>query len=325
VTLTANRDEVALRAGVERWLGRPAGEIARPAPGWSCETVVVDRELVIRLPPVGDGIFPSYDLAGQAAVQRAVAAAGVPVPAPVTYVPDPSFFGAPFVAMPFVAGAIPSEFTPADPWLLSLRDDRARQVVWQSFVETVVDIHAASIDGLDLRAGLAAELAFWEEYLGWATDGSPPEVLAGALDWCRRNQPGEPAPNGLLWGDVRLGNVVFDVDTWRPKAVLDWDMTSVGPIEMDLGWYLALDRIPSDLTGMSVAGFGSHDAAVALVEARLGRPLVDLEWYEIFALVRASAVSTRIGILFERAGQQTMFNTGEDPTLAAALDRMARR
>ena len=73
---------------------------------------------------------------------------------------------------------------------------------------------------------------------------------------------------------------------------------------------------------MSVAGFGTRDEAIALVEDRLGRPLQDLDWHEVFALVRASAVSTRIAVLFERAGQPSMFELGEDPSLSAALGRI---
>jgi aminoglycoside phosphotransferase (APT) family kinase protein len=325
VTLTVQRDLSVLRAGLERWLGRPVGEVTRPAPGWSCETLIVEADLVVRLPPAGEGIFPIYDLAQQAAVQATAGAAGVPVAAPVRYEPDPSFLGAPFVAMPFVRGPIPSEFTPADPWLQGLADDTARRTVWHSFLEAVARVHAVPTDGVGsgLRAGVDADLDFWEGYLDWATDASPPPPLADALEWCRSHRPGSEPAGGLLWGDVRLGNVVFDPYGLAPKALLDWDMTAIGPAEMDIAWFLALEAVQTDLTGMSVPGFGTRDEAVAVVERLVGRELVDLEWYEIFALVRASAVSTRIAILFERAGQASMFKIGQDPTLAAALTRIA--
>ena len=73
---------------------------------------------------------------------------------------------------------------------------------------------------------------------------------------------------------------------------------------------------------MTVPGFGDRQEAIAAAEHHLGRALQDLDWHEVFALVRASAVSTRIALLFERAGQRTMFKTGEDPSLAAALRRI---
>lgn len=322
MTLAVQRDLEELRTGLTRWLGRPVGSIERPAPGWSCETLIVEGELVVRLPPVADGIFPAYDLAQQAAVQTAVGAAGVPVAGPARYEPDVAFLGAPFIAMPFVAGPIPGEFTPADEWLLGLPDDRARRSVWRSFLDTLVAINRAPTEGLGLRVGLASELEWWDRYLGWATDGSPPLALADALAWCRHHRPaGEPPPS-LLWGDVRLGNVIFEPEALGPRAVLDWDMASVGPAELDLAWFLALEAVQTDLTHMTVPGFGARADAIAVVEGGLGRTLVDLDWYEIFALVRASAISTRIAILFERAGQQSRFTLGQDPTLAAALTRI---
>ena len=74
--LTLQRDLDDLRAGLERWLGRTVGAIARPDPGYSSETLVVEGEMVVRLPPAGDGIFPAYDLAQQAAVQAVTPADG---------------------------------------------------------------------------------------------------------------------------------------------------------------------------------------------------------------------------------------------------------
>ena len=322
MALTAQRDVDELRAGIERWLGHAVGVIDRPAPGFSCETLLVDRELVVRLPPVGDGIFPVYDLAQQAAVQVAVGDAGVAVAAPVRYEADPSFLGAPFVAMPFVDGPIPSDFTPADPWLTGLGSDRERGEVWRSYVETIVAIHRTPSDGLGLRAGLEAEVGHWEGYLRWATDGSPPPALAEVMAWCAAHRPVDEPPAGLLWGDVRLGNIVFDPERLVPRAVLDWDMASAGPVELDLAWHLALEGVQTELTGMEVPGFGRRGDAIARVEAGVGRPLQDLTWYEVFALARASAISTRIAVLFERAGQRSMFRAGEDPTLAAALAKI---
>jgi aminoglycoside phosphotransferase (APT) family kinase protein len=313
VTLAVQRDLDDLRAGLARWRGRPVGTIERPDPGWSCETVIVDGELVVRLPPLGDGIFPVYDLALQASVQEAVGAAGVPVASPVTYEPDPSFLGAPFVAMPFVAGAIPGAFTPADPWLASV--DAA--TVWRTFLGTVASVHAVAPPA-GLRRGLDAEVRWWSDYVDWAMDGDPPAALRDALAWCADHRPeAEPDPV-LLWGDVRLGNVIFAAAA-AVAAVLDWDMVTVGPPEMDVAWFTALEAMTSELSGMSVAGFGTPAEAAALV---LGREPVAYEWFEVFALVRASAVSNRIATLFARAGQRSMFRVGEDPTLAAALARI---
>jgi aminoglycoside phosphotransferase (APT) family kinase protein len=266
--------------------------------GYSCEITIVG-DTVERRPPTGPGIFPKYDLALEARVINAVS---VPAPRPATYEPD-------VLTMPFVAGPIPADFTPLDPWLQSLPDDAARRRVWESTIDTIAAIHREPlIDGL--RVGLAAELDYWADYLDWM--GEAPAGLRAAYDWCRANAPldTEPAPV-LLWGDVRFGNIVYDERTLTPKAVLDWEMVSAGPPQMDIAWLTALDQVGRDLSGLSVPGFGSPTEALT----RLGCATEAFDWYEIFALVRASAISTRIAQLKGKADR-------EQPTLTAALQRI---
>jgi aminoglycoside phosphotransferase (APT) family kinase protein len=322
MALTTGRDLGEVRVGIEGWLGRAVGAIERPSAGFSCETLLVDRELVVRLPPAGEGIFPTYDLGQQAAVQNAAGAAGVPVAGPARHEADPAYLGAPFIAMPFVAGVIPSDFTPTDPWLTGLPRDGARRSVWESYIDSIVAIHHTPVADLGLRTGLAQDLEDWDFYVDWSTEAAPPRALVEVMRWCREHAPAEAPPTGLLWGDVRLGNVVFDEASAVPRAILDWDMASAGPIEMDLAWHLALEDVQTDLTGMVVPGFGTRDETIARATAAVGRPLQDLLWYEVFALMRASAIAARIAVLQTRAGQRPMFEVGQDPTLAAALRRL---
>jgi len=323
VALTVQRDEETLRSGLERWLGRPLRSLERPDPGFSCETLIVDGDLVVRLPPLAEGIFPTYDLEQQAAVQDAVGAFGVPVAGPCRVESDTSFLGAPFITMAFARGAIPSDFTPSDPWLTGLATDGDRRAVWESFLDTMVAVHRTPSAGLGLRRGLQSELDAWDDYVRWSTMGeSPPAGLLEVMAWCRAQRPRNEPDAGLLWGDARLGNVVFDEAALSPRAVLDWDMASAGPFEEDLAWFVALEELQFQLTSMTVPGFGTRAEAIRRVEAGLGRPLEDLEWYEVLALVRAAAIATRIAALHEKAGRPSMFKVGHDPSLAAALDRI---
>ena len=80
----------------------------------------------------------------------------------------------------------------------------------------------------------------------------------------------------MLWGDVRLGNVIFD-DGFAPVAVLDWEMASIGPAEHDLAWYTALEGMTEHFFGQRVTGFLTRDEIVARHEQALGRPLVDFD------------------------------------------------
>jgi aminoglycoside phosphotransferase (APT) family kinase protein len=265
--------------------------------GFSCEiTIVGDR--VERRPPSGDGIFPSYDLELEARVINSVS---VPAPRPAHY--DDGV-----LTMPFIAGPIPADFTPLDPWLQGLPDDAARRQVWESTIDVIAAIHREPIVA-GVRVGLAAELDYWDEYVAWMGGGS--DVLRRVFAWCRANAPlaDEPEPV-LLWGDVRFGNIVYDEATLSPKAVLDWEMVSAGPPQMDIAWLTALDQVGRDLSGLSVPGFGSQAEALT----RFGCQSAAFDWYEIFALARASAIAIRIGNLRGKNREQ--------PTLTAALQRI---
>ena len=324
MALARQRDLAELSDGIAAWLvaQRPTDQcrvvdVHRPAVGWSCETLIVTLEagtgterVVLRLPPVADAIFPAYDLELQAAAQELAGAHGVPTATPVRYEADPSWLGTSFLAMPFVEGHVPAELVAKDRWITALAHKR-QAALWSSMLGTLAAIHRTPWDAAPLRGrlrgargGLAEELAWWHDYLEWVADGSAVLTLRDALAWCAANTPTrEPEPS-LLWGDVRLGNLIFDGETLRPRAVLDWDMVSVGPAEMDLAWLLALEFLPQEFGMSRVGGFPDHDASVREFQQHLGRPVRDLAWYEIFAMVRSTAVLARIGILFRTQGEQ---------------------
>ena len=96
----------------------------------------------------------------------------------------------------------------------------------------------------------------------------------------------------MLWGDVRLGNLVFDGER-RVAGVLDWDLAAIGPREMDLGWHFGLDFMMEAMFGRRVPGFPGTGDALARYEDRTGYEVRDLAWHEVFALVRALAINDR--------------------------------
>jgi aminoglycoside phosphotransferase (APT) family kinase protein len=147
-------------------------------------------------------------------------------------------------------------------------------------------------------------------------------VLVDALDWCRSNAPARsPGPDpALCWGDVRLGNIVF-ADDLRLRAVLDWDMTVIGAREHDVAWFTALTATMTTLTGRSVEGFPDRDGTIARYEELTGTRLHDLEWYETFALVRSTAIMTRIGALAITAGETPSMPIDDNPLFEMLRER----
>src|ERR1700733_8480966 len=265
VATGAQRDKNELREGVARWVrdhgdlvpgrsedGRPleVTGVDHAAGGMANETVMGEMGrghpgMGLRLPPL-EPTFPGTDLSAQAAVQNAVAAAGIPAPAPTVFVSDLRWIGTPFLVMPRVNGLIDTLAA-------------VHSVDWQ----------ASGIGPLLPGPTLDGTLDHWTRYVEWAGEGAPLPVLGAALTWCRRHQP--PAAVGeapaLIWGDPRLGNLVFD-DGGGVHAVLDWDLAAIGPPEMDLGWYFGLEFMMDRLFGQRVPGFPERAEAVGTYQQR---------------------------------------------------------
>ncbi len=169
---------------------------------------------------------------------------------------------------------------------------------------------------------LAGEVDRWARYLSWAAGDDVPEVFAHALAWCRTRLPDRQPPASLLWGDVQLGNVLVD-DDMTIAAVLDFEMASVGPAELDLAWFLVLHRMTVERCGCDLPGFPGTDATVEAYERRLGRPLADLRWFEVFAALRSGAIMVRAARLLSRLGVDDSWLTRGNPTVTLLAELTA--
>ncbi len=344
--ISADRDLEELRHGFTRWLGhRRQGAVAqvapigKPATGLSSETLFLDVEwtepsaggdveresLVARLPPNGDGLFPRYDLAAQARVQEVVTAAGLPAVVPLAVELDESWVGAPFLLMPRVDGRVVRADTPflRTGWLAEAgAAGQAR--LHAGFLDLLAGIHRIDVSAgqCDFLPGstapgnavLAGELDRWDRYLVWAAEGDTPAVFSDAVAWCRRRVPDPEPPPSLLWGDVQLGNVLV-ADDMTVAAVLDFEMASVGPAELDLAWFSVLHRMTVERCGGDLPGFPDHAATVAAYETRLGRSVADLRWFEVFAALRSGAIMVRAARLLARLGVDDSWLTRGNPTV----------
>ena len=334
MALLTHRDPQVVGTALAGWLTEQRGidgahvvDARHPSIGYSSETVIVDVEwaggagaFVVRLAPPTAGTFRDYDLTQQVVAQQAAADAGVPVATP-ELVSDPRWLDAPFVVMPRVDGHIIGEVAAIDAWLLSLPVDQ-RAEVHESFVGAIATTHRAKLPaGVPWRDN-GAELDFWAGYLDWSSRGAALPGLVAALAWCRAHRPVTESAPVLLWGDVRLGNVIFGDDR-RPRAVLDWDMTSIGAREHDVAWFVMLETTMRTMLGSTLEGFPDRAGTVAQYERLSGHTLHDFEWYETFALLRSTAIMTRIGYLYEAAGRRSPLPIADNPLLDLLAARIA--
>jgi aminoglycoside phosphotransferase (APT) family kinase protein len=307
MALARTRDLGDVRAALEAWLGGPVADLSVPAGGGlSSETYlfVHDGErLVLRLPPAGDALFPAYDLPQQAQIMGLLDGI-VPVAKVRDVVEDPSVLGAPFIVMEHVAGRIPTD-NPS--YLVAgwVKDEspRHQRAIQDRFSECLARVHRcvhARFAHIGLRSGLAAELEWWSDYLQWASDGSPPSLLVDAFAWCAGRVPTDTTPS-LCWGDVRLPNVIFD-DALHLRALLDWEMASLAPPELDLGWFLTVHHMSVEVAGGDLPGFRDRNDFVRHYEGLLGRQLDDLGWYEVWGAFRSAAIMVRLAALLHGLG-----------------------
>jgi aminoglycoside phosphotransferase (APT) family kinase protein len=207
--------------------------------------------------------------------------------------------------MPCVEGHVVGEVPATDEWIVG--SSVAQQAaLYDSFTDRMADLHrfdwrsdetSAVVDVLrGCDDGVADHVEYWRRYLVWATHGAPPSRLVEALDRCGDTVPDLHFPPSLLWGDARLGNAIFGDDR-QVVALIDWETACIGPAELDVGYWLGLEAVVDELMGTTVPGFADRTDAVARYEDRLGRPLVDLRWFEILGLLTAACISARLTML----------------------------
>jgi aminoglycoside phosphotransferase (APT) family kinase protein len=351
---TSTRDREALRTRLEAWLAGRHGdrtpwvhEIAAPeGTGMSSETVLFDvtwsdgthDRLVARLAPAPDAVpvFPSYDLQRQFDTMAAVAArSSVPVPPLYAYEPDPAPLGTEFIVMHRVDGVVPSDIPPygfGAGWLAEASDDdRAR--LQRNVVRVLADIHGIpdapaafpwfAVD--DGRSPLRVHVDEQRDFADWVLDGREGRLIEAGFAWLEEHWPDDEGETVLSWGDARIGNILFD--DFTPVAVLDWEMASLGPRELDLGWTIFLHRFFDDLaralglTGMP--DFLRRSDVAATYEAITGHGPRDLDWYTAYAAVRHAIIMTRIGMRSAHFGEAEMPDDLDDlVTHRAALEAM---
>lgn len=312
------RDPELTRERLRAWLpGGPAvGPVSIPGSGFSTETLIFeaswpdrDRRLVARVAGPGHRLYPQARLDVEFQVMRVLGrGADVPVPVVHWYEDDPAILGGPFFVMDHVDGRTPADLPSyhREGWVADLpEEDRAR--LWWSGVETLWRVHR--LDASDLAfadfpgrgaSGLERQLDHYEEHLGFF--GAEPALARDALAWLREHRPPEPSAPSLLWGDARLGNMLFAA-SGRPAAVLDWEMTSLGDPESDLAWYLYLDRHLSEGIGAArLPGLPDREETVARYEKLSGRPVRHLHYYEVFAGFRLMLITARLTRLLRASG-----------------------
>lgn len=313
-------------------------DLAIPKQGFSNETWYADaqitdehgtsgRRLVIRLEPESSRLFLETDVQLQWRMMQAIGGSGIAVPPLVAHDHDGVVVGRPLFVMEHVDGVIPSDLPPYNlsGFMTGLTAPQ-RGRVWRNGLEVLARIHALDwrecCPFLDRRdrgePGLPQYLDWLSEWFELAASDREVPLLRAALTELRSSMPRD-APVGIVWGDARPGNIIYS-DDLDVAAVIDWEMAALGPGEVDLAWWLFMDRFYSEgMNAERLAGLPNRRETIDLYEQFAHRPTRDLPYYEILAAFRMALVVSRSASSHVRSGRLDPSTTMHSANPAARI------
>ncbi len=273
---------------------------------------------VLRRPPFGaKDIKGGHDMGREFRVLSLLQAAGyTKIPKPIAFCADESVMGCPFYVMERVEGVVLRAHTAPKAGLSA----ETYQRLSIALVDNLVELHTLDIQQTDLiqlgkpEGYVRRQVEGWQRrYAAAQTDdvGLMDELARYLTDYLP-DETQTAAPT-LLHNDYKYDNVVLnlaavtDSGTDEPiRAVLDWEMCTVGDPLMDVGTVLSywseagdnpfrhtlnLTWLPGNLTRQQVA----HRYA-----ERSGRDISNLLYYNVFGLYKNAVITQQIYARFKK-------------------------
>lgn len=254
-----------------------------------------DQQLVLRTKPSGPVLRSAHAIDREYRVLQALAQTAVPVPAVYLYCDDTSIIGTPFYLMEYVGGCVYW-----DPALPELASDQ-RGAVYGSMNQVLSDLAAVDAQKIGLADfGKPAEFfvrqvrRWTEQYRATETELRPD--MESVIAWLPAHLPVTEGPYGVMHGDFRLDNMVFD-QQGKVVALLDWELSTIGHRYADLAYQCAQWRLPPGamrgLAGVDrgLLGIPSEEEYVSAYCRRLGIDAVpDWGFLLVLSLFRLASI-----------------------------------
>ncbi|OBI82051.1 phosphotransferase family protein [Mycobacterium sp. E740] len=351
----SSRDLSTLPDVMSRWLSTvlPGGAVPEitvesgvDANGMSSETIILtgrwtedgeaqEQKWVARVAPTDEDVpvFSAYRMDHQFDVIRLVQEkTDVPVPQ-VRWLEDSGdVLGTPFFLMDYVEGRVPPDVMPytfGGNWFADSTPDQQRELQ-DNTVGVIAELHSIPeptttfgfLDDGSERNALRRNLNWLKDWYQFAVpDIGRSQLIEQALDWLEANWPADVADSDpvLVWGDSRVGNVLYS--GYRPVAVLDWEMATLGPREMDAAWMIFAHNVFQELAGLAgltgLPDFMREDDVKSTYAARTGVELGDLHWFYVYSgviwacvFMRTSARRVRFGEIEKPDDVESLFYHG---------------
>ena len=253
------------------------------------------REYVLRRPPIGHYAPTAHDMSREYRVLSALYPVFRFAPRIYLYVEDAGVIGAPFLIMERRKGVVVRRAMPPS----FAATPNAARLLSEALVDVLVQFHAVDYDSIGLSelgrpAGfIGRQVEGW--YRRWnAAKLEDSAVVEELYAWLVENMPESPSPT-LVHNDYKLDNTIFapdDPSTMR--ALLDWDMCTLGDPLLDLATLLTYWTEPGDpehllqLTPMPTGDYGflTRKRIIARYAERSGRDVGDIRFYQALAHFR---------------------------------------
>ena len=259
-------------------------------------------EAVLRRPPLGPVAPRAHDMPRECRILERLHPVFPLAPRPYLFCDDESVIGAPFYLMERRQGVLLDvEFPPG--WA---PDQTLHQAMSESLVQTLVELHAvdwqsAGLGEIGRPAGyLERQVRGWIDRHQRAQTREIAEVEP-LTRWLIQRIPLSPPP-AMIHNDFKLNNVLLaPEDPRRLRAVLDWEMATVGDPLSDLATTLVYWSEPGDAELMgglksvtAEAGFLRRQDVIDLYQRSSGRDLRDFAFYQAFATFKVAVICQQI-------------------------------
>jgi aminoglycoside phosphotransferase (APT) family kinase protein len=219
---------------------------------------------VLRRKPPGKLLPSAHAVDREFRVISALHAQGFPVAAPVLYCDDAAIAGTAFYLMDHVEGRVIWE-----PHMPSA-DPAERAAVYDAMNATLARLHSfdpAALGLSDFGRGdnyVARQVERWSKQYR-ASETEKIAEMERLIAWLPGHLP-PPAPVRIVHGDYRLDNIILAPSQPAVRAVIDWELSTLGDPLADLAYHLMQWHMPPSETGAGVGTLVGHDLA------RLGIP-----------------------------------------------------
>jgi aminoglycoside phosphotransferase (APT) family kinase protein len=215
------------------------------------------RRFVMRRKPPGKLLPSAHAVDREFRVISALDKQGFPVARPLLYCDDESVAGTAFYLMDFVDGRVFWE--PQMPG----SNPTERAAAYDAMNDTLARLHRfdpAALGLTDFGKGedyVARQVARWSKQYR-ASQTETINEMEKLIEWLPAHVPPSPATR-LVHGDFRLDNLIFAADAPKVRAVLDWELSTLGDPLADFSYHLMAWHMPHSESAAGTGSLVGHD------------------------------------------------------------------